>query len=369
MWHRLLAVVIKEIRSYLRDPATRSLVLGAPVLQVTLFSLAASLDVGNVDVAVLNQDQGRWSHELIARIDGASFTDAIVPVHSLPELSELIAQRRALVGVHIAADFSRKLTAAKEARVQLLVDGRRANAGQVTANYFGAIVEDLNVELIAAGEELGKAPQVRLRHWFNPNLNYRWFMVVNICAGITMLLTLVVTALSIAREREMGTFDQLLVAPLNSIEIIIAKSVPGLTAGGVASILVGLLAAFGFGVPFTGNLLAHLFCTLLFLLSVVGFGLVISSLCQTQQQAVLGTFFGATPFVLTGGFMTPVENMPDWLQLATELNPFKHYLQAVQGSFFRAQSFAQLWPNMWPLALIAAATLLIATLVVRRSLR
>ena len=369
MWRRLLAVVIKEIRSYLRDPATRSLVLGAPVLQVILFSLAASLDVSNIDVAVLDQDEGRWSHELVARIDGASFTDAIVPAHSLGELNELIAQRRALVGVHIAADFSRRLTAAKEAQVQLLVDGRRANAGQVAVNYFGAVAEDLNVELIASGEAVGKAPQVRLRHWFNPNLNYRWYMVVNVSAGIALMLTMVVTALSIAREREMGTFDQLLVAPLNSVEIIIAKSVPGMMAGGVASVLVSLLAIFGFGVPFTGDLLAYLCSTLLFLLSVVGFGLVISSLCQTQQQAILGVFFGAVPFVLTGGFMTPVENMPEWLQLATELNPFKHYLLAVQGSFFRAQSFAQLWPSMWSLVLIAAVTLLSATLVVRRNLR
>lgn len=367
MWCRLQAVVIKEIRSYWRDPATRRFLLGAPIFQVTLFSLAASLDANDVDVAVLNQDAGRWSHELIARIDGASFTDEVLPTHSLGELNDLIVQRRALVGVHIGADFSRRLSAAKEAQVQLLVDGRRANAGQVTANYFGAIAQGLNVEL-AAGEG-GEAPQIRLRHWFNPNLNYRWFMVVSIAAGITMMLTLAVTALSIAREREMGTFDQLLVAPLNSAEIIIAKSVPGIIAGGVASFLVGLLAIFGFGVPFTGDLLALLCGTLLFLLSVVGFGLVISSLCQTQQQAILGVFFGATPFVLTGGFMTPVENMPEWLQLAAELNPFKHYLLTVQGSFFRAQSFAQLWPSMWPLALLAAVTLLSATLVVRRNLR
>ena len=369
MWRRLQAVIRKEMRSYWRDPATRRLVLGAPMLQVVLSSLAASLDVRNVDVAVLDQDEGRWSHELIARIDGASFTDEIIPAHSLRELNDLIVQRRALVGVHIAADFSRRLTAAKEGQVQLLVDGRRANAGQVAVNYFAAIGEDLNAALGAAGPEGGQAPQMRLRHWFNPNLHYRWFMVVNVCAAISLMLTLVVTALAIAREREMGTFDQLLVAPLNSFEIIIAKSVPGMTAGGVASALVGLLAVAGFGVPFTGNLLAFLCATLLFLLSVVGFGLVISSLCQTQQQAVLGTFFGATPIVLTGGFLTPVENMPEWLQPATALNPFKHYLQAVQGSFFRAQSFPQLWPHMWPLALLAAATLFSATLVVRHNLR
>ena len=176
---------------------------------------------------VFDQDAGRWSHELIARIDGANFTDEIIPAQGLRELNELIIQRRALIGVHIAADFSRKLAAAKQAQVQLLVDGRRANAGQVAVNYFGAIAEELNVELAVSAEEGGKAPQLRLRHWFNPNLNYRWFMVVNVCGAITLMLTLVVTALSIAREREMGTFDQLLVAPLNSFEVIIAKSVPG----------------------------------------------------------------------------------------------------------------------------------------------
>lgn len=237
----------------------------------------------------------------------------------------------------------------------------------MTANYFGAITEGLNVELAAS--EGGKAPQIRLRHWFNPNLNYRKFMVVNIAASITMMLTMGVTSLAIARERELGTFNQLQVAPLNSLEIIIAKSVPGIMAGGLASCLVGLLATLGFGVPFTGNLSAYLCCALFFILSVVGFGLMVSSLCQTQQQAILGVFFGFTPIMLTSGFLTPVDNMPDWLQLAAQINPFKHYIGAVQGSFFRAQSFAQLWPNIWSLMLIAAGTLIIATLVVRRNLR
>ena len=366
MWRRLQAVAIKEIQSYWRDPATRRLLLIAPLFQVTLLSLAATLDVSNIDVAVLNQDEGRWSRELIARLDGANFTDEIIAAHSLREFNALIAGRRALLGVQIGADFSRKLGAAKQAQVQLLVDGRRANAGQVTASYFGAIAESLNVELAA---EDGKAPEVRLRHWFNPNLNYQKFMVVNIAASITMMLTLGVTSLSIARERELGTFDQLLVAPLNSLEIILSKSVPGIMAGALAAGLVGLLATLGFGVPFTGNLAAYLCCALFFILSVVGFGLVVSSLCQTQQQAILGVFCGFAPIIMTSGFLTPVENMPDWLQAAAQINPFKHYIGAVQGSFFRGLSFAQLWPNMRSLMLIAAATLCIATLVVRRSLR
>ena len=366
MWRRLQAVAIKEIQSYWRDPATRRLLLVVPLFQVTLLSLAATLDVSNIDVAVLNQDEGRWSRELIARLEGASFTGEIIATRSLRQFNALIAGRRALLGVQISADFSRQLAAAGQAQVQLLVDGRRANAGQVAAGYFGAIAEQLNVELAA---EEGKAPQVRLRHWFNPNLNYRKYMVVNIAASICMMLALGVTSLSIARERELGTFDQLLVAPLNSLEIILSKSVPGIMAGGLAATLVGLLATLGFDAPFTGNLAAYLCCAFLFILSVVGVGLVISSLCQTQQQAILGMFCGFAPIIMTSGFLTPVENMPDWLQAAVRFNPFKHYLEAVQGSFFRAQSFAQLWPNMQALMLIAAATLCIATLVVRRSLR
>ena len=367
MWFRLKTMIVKEVLSYLRDPATRRFLFGAPILQTIIFSFAATLDVQNIDIAILDQDAGRWSHELVARVDGAWFTDELLVVHSAAELDDLIAQRKVMIALRIGPEFSRELNAGGTGQVQVLVDGRRANAGQISVGYLGAIVSELGAELRAASSDVA-LPTVSERHWFNPNLNYRWFMVANLAAVQAMMLCLLVTSLSIARERELGTFDQLLVAPVSPLDIIIAKSVPGLIAGVVVSVLVSLIAVYVFGAPFSGNPYLYLLSLAVFSLSVVGVGLLVSSFCETQQQAILGTFFGSIPFIMTSGFTTPVENMPDWLQQAVVINPLRHFLLVLQGSFFKAQSAAEILANMWPLVPIALVTMTVATIVVRRKL-
>ncbi len=367
MWFRLRIAIVKEMISYLRDPATRRLLIGAPILQTVVFAFAGTLDVENIDVAVLDQDNGRWSHELVARVDGAWFTDEIIPVHSSAELEELVSARRVLVALRLDPSFSRRVESGQTAAVQVIADGRRANAGQIAVSYLGSLVEELGAELVPA--DARAFPQLLERHWFNPNLNYQWFMVANLSAVLGMMLCLVVTSLSIAREREMGTFDQLLVSPITSTEIILAKAMPGMLAGYVVSSIITLLAIFAFGAPYTGNLLIFSFALALFVMSVVGFGLLISSVCNTQQQAIMGAFFSSIPFVLTSGFATPVENMPVWLQHAAELNPLKHYLLVVQGSFFKAHSAAEVAANLWPLLPLAVVTLLVASASVRSKLQ
>jgi ABC-2 type transport system permease protein len=369
MWFRLKIAVVKEVLSYMRDPTTRRFMIGAPIFQTIVFAFAGTLDVRNVDVAIYDQDNGRWSHELIARVDGAWFTDRLVPLKSLEELHEQVSMRRVLMAIHLAPDFSRNIAAGQPAQVQVIVDGRRANAGQIATSYLNTLVAELGADLVLAEGGRLSAPEAELRHWFNPNLNYRWFMVINLCGVLGMMMCLVVTSLSIAREREMGTFDQLLVSPMTSLEIIVAKTMPGMIAGTVVSGLVTLLAVFVFGAPFSGNPFYYLIALIIFVLSVVGVGLFISSVSNTQQQAILGTFFGSTPFVLTSGFATPVENMPGYMQVASLANPLRHYLDVVQGSFFKAHTAEQMFANAWPLIPIALVTLGVATVVVRRKLQ
>jgi len=367
MWRRLKVAVVKEIVSYWRDPSTRRLLIGAPILQTVVFAFAGTLDVRNIDVAILDRDGGRWAYEMTARIDRAGFTGDVIRVHGYGELSELISRRRVQLGVSFPPRFSRAVVSGEEASVQVIVDGRRANAGQIAVNYLDEIVGRLNREL--AGDASGRMPEVHVRHWYNENLNYRWFMVVSLAAVLPMMLAQVITALSIARERELGTFDQLLVAPVNSIEIILAKTVPGMIGGTVVCALISLIAVFVFGAPFAGDLLLFAFCTVTFILSCVGFGLMVSSICRTQQQALLGTFFTSIPLVLTSGFFTPVENMPEWLQAAAQVNPVKHYIDIVRGCFFKGQNLAELWGFIWPLIVISAVTLAAATVIVRRNIR
>jgi ABC-2 type transport system permease protein len=210
---------------------------------------------------------------------------------------------------------------------------------------------------------------VALRHWFNPNLVYRWFVVPGIAGILAMFIALIVTALSIARERELGTFDQLLVSPTTRTEIILAKTVPALLLGTLLGMLMAGAAVWLFGVPFTGSVTLLVLSMVLFILSVVGVGLMISSICATQQQAIMGTFALGVPMVLMSGFATPVENMPTVLQWLAEAIPLKHFLLVVQGSFLKSAPLGELFPHVWPMALIALVTLVAATVLVRSRLQ
>lgn len=363
---RLKAQVIKELLSYLRDPRSRATLIGPPLVQLFIFSYAVTLDVTNVTIAVLDEDSGRYSHELVARLEGAGFVNRVLYAASAAELESLIDRREALLALRFPADFSRAAGGGHTATAQVIVDGRRANAGQIALGYVNAIASDIGAPLDAV---LPDASPTALRHWFNPNLIYRWFVVPSLSGILAMLVALLVTALSIARERELGTFDQLLVSPARPIEIVIGKTVPALIIGtALGSLMIGA-GVFVFGIPFTGSGALLLASLMLFILSMVGIGLMVSSICQTQQQAILGTFSIGVPLILISGFATPVENMPDWLQGVAMASPLKYYLIIVRGSFLKALPAAEVFANAWPMVLIALVTLSSAIVIVRRNLQ
>jgi len=364
---RLAAQIVKELLSLLRDPKSRLTLIVPPLMQLFVFSFAATLEVTNVSVAVLNDDAGRWSREMIQRLEGAEFVGRLVYVETPAELGTLIDRREALAAVHFPADFSRDVGRGQPASAQVLLDGRRANSSQITFGYLNAIAAGLGAELVqATGFGL---PEVAVRHWFNPNLIYRWFLVPSLSGMLAMLMALVVTALSIARERELGTFDQLLVSPAQPLEIIIGKTVPALLIGTVLGSVMISAGVLAFRIPFTGSVLWLLMSLMLFILSIVGIGLMVSSVCRTQQHAILGTFSLAIPIVLISGFTTPIENMPDWLQLIARASPLKYYLIIVRGTFLKALPAAEIFANAWPMALIAVVTLTSAIVIVKRKLQ
>lgn len=368
---RLGALIVKELLSVLRDPRSRFILVGPPLMQLLVFSFAATLEVRNVDLAVFDEDSGRWSAELLARIEASHFVEHIVPVHDPADLAARIDRREVLAAIHFPADFSRDIAAGRPAVAQVLVDGRRANAGQIALGYLDAIARDLGAELARSHTpaEARIPAQASVRHWFNPNLEYRWFVVPSLAGILAMFLSLILTALSIAREREMGTFDQLLVAPTTPLEIVIGKTLPALILGSAIGSVMIVAGALGFGIPFTGSALLLALCLVVFILSVVGIGLMVSSICQTQQQAILGTFSIGVPLILISGFATPVENMPAWLQAVAETSPLKYFLVILQGSFLKALPPADVFANLWPMALIALVTLTTATVFVRSRLQ
>ncbi|MBK9615134.1 MAG: ABC transporter permease [Uliginosibacterium sp.] len=362
---RLRAQIVKELLCLLRDPKSRTIMIGPPLIQLFVFSFAMTLEIQNVDLALLNRDAGNASLELVQQLQASRLVKRIRVAQDEAEVARLIDTQEVLAGVILPETFSRDIAAGRSGTAQILLDGRKANAAQITLGYLQSIAGNASMSLRpGSGGELAV-----VRHAFNPNLIYRWFVVPSLSGILVTLIALMVTALSIARERELGTFDQLLVSPCTPTEIIIAKAVPAFLVGTVLASVMMSAAVFIFGIPFTGSIGLLFACLTLFILSLVGIGLMISSICSTQQQAILGTFAVVVPAILISGFATPVENMPRFLQWLAECIPLKHYLIILQGSFLKALPPAEVFANAWPMAVIAAVTLTLATLFVRSKLQ
>jgi ABC-2 type transport system permease protein len=271
-----------------------------------------------------------------------------------------------LLVVHIREDFSRELAAGTPAAVQLILDGRSSNASQILAGYAEEIIDSYNAELAQTRSAPPPASTVVPRAWFNPNLDALWSTVPGLIAILVALEGLMITGLSVARERELGTFEQLLVSPLSPGEIVVGKTVPAFLIGLGEGTLMVTVAMFFFRIPLIGSV-ALLYASMsAFLLAVIGIGLFISSLARTQQQAILGTFSFMVPMMLLSGFASPVENMPDWLQTVTLANPVRHFIVIVKGVFLKAMPAADVLNSLWPLLVIGLVTLSAATWLFRR---
>lgn len=367
-WTRLKALIIKELLAVLRDPKGRAILIGPPIIQLLIFSYAATLEVRNVDIMVLNRDSGYWSQELINRIDGAPTFRSISYTEDQSRVHEAISRRDVIAAVEIGPTFSRDIEARQATDVQIILDGRKSNASQIVAGYLNQIIAGLSAETPSGKKAAQSIINVVPRNWFNPNLDFQWFMVPNLIASIAMLIGLVVTALSIARERELGTFDQLMVTPLRTHEIVVGKLIPPMMIG-IFHITVYLLAAiFLFEIPFRGSVVYLYGSALVYLTAIVGIGLFISAVSTTQQQAILGAFLFIVPATLLSGFATPIENMPEWLQPVTLVNPLRYFLVIVKGVFLKDIGLIELLRQTVPLALIAIVTLTSAAWLFRRRL-
>lgn len=363
MWTRLLALVRKEFRALLRDPKGRLIVIVPPLMQLVVFSFAVTFEVKNASIAVLDADGGAAAHELVQRIAGAPPFAEVVRVVSEEELRRAIDMQRVLLAVRIGPTFSRDVAAGRTARLQLVLDGRRSNASRLAGGYVSEIVAGFGAE--TAGLP-ARGPEVVARNWFNPNLLYTWFTVPSLVAVIALLAGLVLTALSVARERELGTFDQLLVSPLRTHEVLLGKAIPPLLIGLFHITLYVLAALFVFGVPLRGSLLLLYASGCFYIAAVIGVGLFLSSLAATQQQAILGAFLFMVPGTLLSGFATPIESMPGWLQPLTLANPLRHFLVIVKGIFLRGLPAPEVAVHTVPLVVIAIVTLSAAAWLFRR---
>jgi len=360
MGSRIIGLAIKEFLALLRDPKGRLVLVVPPLVQLIVFGYAATYDLNRVPWALLNEDRGGVSRQLVAQFDGAPVFHRAGSLESPRQVGPELAEKHALLVLHIGPHFSRDLLLGRPTPVQILVDGRNSNVALLVLGYARTILDDFSRQWAAEHGASALPAQLEVRAWFNENLESRWFFVPGIVALLTLVVTMLVTALSVAREREAGTFDQLLVTPLRPVEILIGKALPGVVIGLVETTVITLAAVGWFHVPLRGSLLALYLGVLLFLLGSIGVGLLISSLVATQQQALMGTFLFLVPSVLLSGFATPIANMPPILQQATRLNPMRYFLVIVRRVFLEGAGVRNLLPQYWPMLAIGLITLAVA---------
>jgi len=362
---RILALVVKEFLALLRDPRSRFVIIGPPVIQLVVFGYAATYDLNHIPFAVYDECSNVESRDLIARFQGSpNFRQAAVISHD-DQVADLLDSRQVMLVLHIGPQFGRDLHSAGTTSVQVILDGRDSNTALIALGYTRTIVERFNTTWLSSHG--GGAPPAHLesRSWFNPNLVSRWFIVPGIAGLLTLVVTMLVTALSVAREREQGTFDQLLVTPYRPWEILIGKAIPGFVIGTFEATLIILAAVFWFEVPLLGSLVTLYTGVLLFLLSAVGVGLMISSLSVTQQQGLLGAFMFLVPSIILSGFATPIANMPPSVQTLTLINPLRYFMVVLRGVFLEATPFELLIDQFWPMAVIGILTLAMASWLFR----
>ncbi len=358
---RIIGLINKEFLALLKDPRSRTVVIVPPIVQTIIFGYAATYDLTYVPFAVFDESQSELSRHLVAEFEGSPPFHRIATLTHDGQIAPLIDAEDALIVLRIGPEFEIDWAAGRDAKVQILVDGRNSNTAQIALNYATNIVAQ------QTAEARGSPPPIRLvdRAWFNPNLDSQWFIVPGIVGILSFLVTLLVTSLSVAREREHGTFDQLLVTPLRPVHILIGKAVPGLLIGLGEVTYIVLVTIYWFEVPFRGNMLGLYAGLTVFILAAVGLGLMISSLSATMQQALLGTFLLMVPAIILSGFATPIDSMPVPVQWMTIINPLRYALTVVRSMFLEGMAIGALWHQLWPMAVIALVNLVGATYLFR----
>ena len=367
MWLRILTLIQKEVLAVLRDPRNRMALILPPILQLFLFSFTGTLEVKHVALGIWNRDYGQVANELVERLCASPNFGHVEFAHSRQELQQMIDDQRVMLAITFLPDFSRKFSEDDTAPLQMIADGRKSNSAQIAQGYVSQIVNQFVSEQTATDSS---APDVQVveRTWFNPNLDYIWFTLPSLAVMITLQICLNVTAMSVAREREMGTFEQLLVSPIRPLEIMAGKSIPALILALIEVTIFILITVFIFRIPFHGSVLFLYLSLTVFIIAMIGIGLSISSIALTQQQALLGIMTTLLPATLLSGYAAPIENMPDWLQPLTYANPLRYIMVVMKGVFLKDMPPLEILNNTWPMAIIAVFTLSLATWLFRRRL-
>jgi ABC-2 type transport system permease protein len=375
MWARITNLVLKEFLQLLRDPQARFSLVVPPLIQMIIFGYAATFEVYHVSTAVLDFDHSQQSRELISRFAFSGRFDVVTVAKTPADIRRAIDASDAAVAIVIQAGFAEQLRKGASAPAQIIVDGTNSNTALLALGYVNQIVaayaqdeaQDQARRLRAAAPP---APQVTLeqRPWYNVDFNSRWFFVPGLIATLTLVMIVNLTSFAIVREREVGTLEQIMVTPIRPFEFILGKTIPFFCVGLALAAMVTVFGMLWFQIPFVGNPFVLLLGTSLYLLSVLGIGLLISTVCLTQQQAFATNFFVINPAFILSGFSFPIFTMPVFMQWLSYINPMTHYLIVVRGTFLKGVGLSVLWPQMLALGALGLALLTISVLRFRKSL-
>jgi ABC-2 type transport system permease protein len=382
MWERILVILRKELLQTLREPRMRVLLFVPPMVQLIVFGFAVNLDVDHSRIAWMDMDRTPASRDLRERFEGCGRFDVVALPRSEAEVHQTLDRGEAQAVVRVLPNFERDIQRGVPTQVQILVDGTNSNTAQLVSSYAGEIVAQYASDISAERQKAriltvspNAAPNLtmpeldtRARVWFNPDLYSRNYFVPGVIANIIMIVTLMLTALAIVREKEIGTMEQLMVTPIRPVELMLGKALPFAIVGLVDVALVTAVALLVFHIPFRGSPLLLLVCSILYLMTTLGAGLLLSTISATQQQAMMANFFFSTPAFMLSGFAFPIRNMPVAVQYLTYLNPLRYFIEIVRGLFLKGAGFDVLWPQMAALAAFGVGVVGLAVVRFRKTL-
>jgi ABC-2 type transport system permease protein len=367
---RILSLVTKEFLQLQRDTWTRFRLTAPVLVQMILFGYAATFEVNHVSTAVLDLDHSQESRELISHFAASGRFQIVETARTPADIRKAIDRSDAAVAIIIQAGFTEQLRKGASAPAQVIVDGTNSNTalialsyvGQIVSNYADSMRQDLSRRM-HAGQRPSPTVTLEPRPWFNLDYNSRWFFVPGVIATLTLVMIVNLTSFAVVREREVGTLEQIMVTPIRPLEFIIGKTIPFFFVGLAMTALIAVAGTLWFQIPFVGNPFVLLLGTSLYLLSVLGIGLLISTICFTQQQAFATNFFVVNPVFILSGFSFPIASMPPLMQWLSTINPMTHYLVVIRGTFLKGVGLTVLWPQM--LALAALGLILLGLSVLR----
>ncbi|OGV96583.1 MAG: ABC transporter permease [Nitrospinae bacterium RIFCSPLOWO2_02_FULL_39_110] len=362
MWERIKEIIRKEFYQTLREPRMRFVLFIPPLLQLIIFGYVVNLDVTNSRIAWIDLDNTPASRELLAEFNSSGYFRVVAVPTSENEADDLLDKGKVNGAIRILHGFSRKILRGEMTSVQILVDGTNSNTASLISNYANQIINRFSNRISSEQRRVGFIGEdnavadyqgkhlpsltVQSRIWFNPELLSQDYFVPGIVVNIITMVTIMLTAMAIVREKEIGTMEQLMVTPIRPVELILGKTLPFVIVGLADVVLITVAALLIFNIPFRGSGILLMGCSILFLLTTLGVGLFISTVSQTQQQAMMSSFFFFMPTFMLSGFAFPIRNMPVIVQYLTYLNPVRYFIEITRGIFLKGSGINVLWQQM-----------------------